>query len=106
MESIVRDLIAHEAGVDIIAVLAIAGAIALGEVFAAAVIAVMLATGEALEAYAEGQAQRELSARWVAGPARASGATWTATSRSPIAVVVGATASWSAPARWCRWTAS
>lgn len=60
--SIVRDLIARQAGVDIIAVLAIAGALALGELFAAAVIAVMLATGEALEDYAEGRAHRELTA--------------------------------------------
>ena len=60
--SIVRDLLDHEAGVDIIALLAIAGAVVLGESFAAAVIAVMLATGEALENYAEGQANRELTA--------------------------------------------
>lgn len=60
--SILRDLLAREAGVDIIAVLAIAGALALGELFAASVIAVMLATGEALEAYAEGRAHRELTA--------------------------------------------
>jgi heavy metal translocating P-type ATPase len=60
--SIVRDLIAREAGVDIIAVLAIGGALALGELFAAAVIGVMLATGEALETYAEGRAHRELTA--------------------------------------------
>ncbi len=60
--SIVRDLLAGEAGVDVIAVLAIGGALALGELFAAAVIAVMLATGEALEDYAEGRAHRELTA--------------------------------------------
>jgi len=60
--SILRDLLARKAGVDVIAVLAIAGAIALGEWFAASVIAVMLATGEALEAYADGRATRELTA--------------------------------------------
>jgi len=60
--SIVRDLLAGEAGVDVIAVLAIGGALALGELFAASVIAVMLATGEALETYAEGRAHRELTA--------------------------------------------
>ncbi len=60
--SILRDLVARKAGVDVIALLAIVGALALGETFAAAVIAVMLATGEALETYAEGQARRELSA--------------------------------------------
>ncbi|MEO6207358.1 MAG: heavy metal translocating P-type ATPase, partial [Candidatus Limnocylindrales bacterium] len=60
--SIVRDLLAREAGVDIIAILAIGGALALGEGFAAAIIAVMLATGEALETYAQGRARRELIA--------------------------------------------
>ncbi len=60
--SIVRDLIAGKAGVDIVALLAIGGAVLLGEDLAASVIAVMLATGEALEAYAEGRARRELSA--------------------------------------------
>jgi heavy metal translocating P-type ATPase len=60
--SIVRDLLSGKAGVDVIAVLAIGGALALGELFAASVIAVMLATGEALEAYAEGRANRELTA--------------------------------------------
>ena len=60
--SIIADLLAHEAGVDIIAVLAIGGALALGESLAAAVIAVMLATGDWLERYAAGRAHRELSA--------------------------------------------
>ena len=60
--SIIRDLLRREAGVDVIAVLAIAGALLLGESLAAAVIAVMLATGEALERFADGRAHRELSA--------------------------------------------
>ncbi len=60
--SIIRDLLRREAGVDVIAVLAIGGALLLGESLAAAVIAVMLATGDALERYAEGRAHRELSA--------------------------------------------
>ena len=60
--SIIRDLLRREAGVDVIAVLAIAGALVLGESLAAAVIAVMLATGEALERFADGRAHRELSA--------------------------------------------
>ncbi len=59
---IVRDLLDHEAGVDVIALLAIAGALAVGESLAAAIIAVMLATGEALEDYAQGRARRELTA--------------------------------------------
>jgi heavy metal translocating P-type ATPase len=60
--SIVRDLLRHEAGVDIIAVLAISGAVLFGESLAAAVIGVMLATGDWLERFAAGRARRELSA--------------------------------------------
>ena len=60
--AIVRDLARGELGVDLIAILAIVGALLLGEPFAAAVIAVMLATGEALERYAQGRAHRELTA--------------------------------------------
>ena len=60
--SIIRDLLRGEAGVDLIAVLAILGALLLGEALAAAVIGVMLATGEWLERYAAGRANRELSA--------------------------------------------
>ena len=60
--SIIRDLLHGQAGVDLIAVLAIAGALLLGEALAAAVIGVMLATGEWLERYAAGRANRELSA--------------------------------------------
>ncbi len=60
--SIVRHLLHGELGVDLIAILAIVGALLLGEPFAAAVIGVMLATGEALERYAQGRAHRELTA--------------------------------------------
>ena len=60
--SILRDLLHGEAGVDLIAVLAIVGALLLGEALAAAVIGVMLATGEWLDRYAAGRATRELSA--------------------------------------------
>ena len=60
--SIIRDLIHGEAGVDVIAVLAIGGALLFNEALTAAVIGVMLATGDALERYAAGRAHRELSA--------------------------------------------
>ncbi len=60
--SIVIDLFHREAGVDIIAVLAILGALLFGEYLAGAVIALMLTTGTALEAYAAGRATRELAA--------------------------------------------
>ncbi len=49
-------------GVDIIALLALAGAIAVGELLAGAVISVMLASGRALEGWAAGRAQRDLTA--------------------------------------------
>ncbi|CAN5701447.1 heavy metal translocating P-type ATPase [soil metagenome] len=65
---ILRDLLRRRAGVDVIALLAIGGALALGELFAAAIIGVMLATGEALEAYAEGRARRELDALLARAP--------------------------------------
>ncbi len=48
-------------GVDLLAVLALAGAIAVGELLAAAVISVMLASGRALEGWAAGRAARDLS---------------------------------------------
>ncbi|MCC6338565.1 MAG: heavy metal translocating P-type ATPase [Acidimicrobiia bacterium] len=52
----------RHAGVDLVAVLALAGTLAVGEYFAGAVIAVMLATGRVLEAAAVGRADRELRA--------------------------------------------
>ena len=50
------------AGVDVIALLAVAGAIAVGELLASAVISVMLASGRALEGWAAGRARRDLRA--------------------------------------------
>ena len=55
-------LIRREPGVDLIALLAMVGALALGEYLAGAVIALMLSSGVALEAFADGRAHRELSA--------------------------------------------
>ena len=52
----------REVGLDVIALLAIGGSIALGEYLAAAIIGVMLATGEALDAYAAARAEHELTA--------------------------------------------
>ncbi|HET7762673.1 MAG TPA: heavy metal translocating P-type ATPase, partial [Phycicoccus sp.] len=51
----------REPTVDVIAVLALAGALVVGEPFAGAVITVMLASGRLLEARAEARAHRELS---------------------------------------------
>lgn len=51
----------REASVDVIAVLALAGALAVREPFAGAVIAVMLGTGRLLEARADARARRDLN---------------------------------------------
>src|SRR5215472_10699183 len=55
-------------GVDVIAVLALAGAIAVGELLAAAVIAVMLVSGRVLEAWAARRAHRDLEALLARAP--------------------------------------
>ena len=50
----------RQVGVDVIALLALVGALMVGEYLAGAVIAVMLASGRSLEAWAAGRARREL----------------------------------------------
>jgi heavy metal translocating P-type ATPase len=57
-----RALRGGAAGVDIIALLAILGALALDESFTAALVALMVAGGTALEEYAQGRARGEISA--------------------------------------------
>src|SRR5437763_1632622 len=59
---VLRALRHGRVGVDVIALVAMAGALALGEAFAGAVIALMLSGGNALEAAASGRARRELTA--------------------------------------------
>jgi heavy metal translocating P-type ATPase len=59
---VARDLWRGEPGVDLIALLAIGGSLALGEALAGAVVALMLAGGQALESFAASRARRELSA--------------------------------------------
>ncbi|MBB5461048.1 heavy metal translocating P-type ATPase [Paraburkholderia sp. Cpub6] len=60
--SIVKSLRRHEAGVDLLALLSIGFALGLSEFLTAAVIALMLASGRALEYYAEERARREMTA--------------------------------------------
>ncbi|MGC5379760.1 heavy metal translocating P-type ATPase [Micromonospora sp. DT68] len=60
--SMLRALWHRHFGVDVIAVLALAGALGVGEYLAGAVIAVMVATGRSLEAYAQRRATRDLRA--------------------------------------------
>jgi heavy metal translocating P-type ATPase len=52
----------RQPGVDIIALLAVVASLMLGELLTAAVIGVMLATGQFLEGYAAGRAERDLTA--------------------------------------------
>jgi len=59
---VLSGIVHKQAGVDLIAVLAMVGALLLGEYLAGAVIAFMLATGRALEDFANVRAHRELSA--------------------------------------------
>lgn len=59
---ILRAIRRREAGLDIIAVLAMAGTLALGEHLTSVVIALMVASGQMLEAYAAARAQREMAA--------------------------------------------
>ncbi len=60
--SVVRSLWGATLGVDVIALLAMGGALILHEYLAGAVIALMLAGGRALEDFAQSRAKRELSA--------------------------------------------
>jgi heavy metal translocating P-type ATPase len=57
---VARTLLRRDLGVDLIALIAMASALALGELLAGAVVTVMLAGGNALEAFAAGRARREL----------------------------------------------
>ena len=59
--SVVQSLIHRRPGVDLIALLAIAGALMLGEYLAGAVVALMLSGGRALEAFAGARARHELT---------------------------------------------
>jgi heavy metal translocating P-type ATPase len=60
--SVGRSLVRGDVGVDAIALVAMAGALALGEYLAGAVVALMLSGGNALEAAAGRRARRELTA--------------------------------------------
>ena len=59
--SVAHDLWHHETGVDLIALLAMAGSLILGQFLAGAVIGLMLSGGQALERFASARARRELS---------------------------------------------
>lgn len=83
--SLVSAVRRRQPSVDVIAWLALVGAVWVGEALAGAVIAVMLATGVLLEARASARARRELSAL----AARAPRTTRRVTPSGPVAVPVG-----------------
>lgn len=88
--SVARSLRHGDIGVDIIALLAMAGALALGEYLAGAVIGLMLAGGSALEAFGSGRARRELTALVERAPRTAHRRTHGDWEEIPVeAVVVG-----------------
>jgi heavy metal translocating P-type ATPase len=66
--SVARDLLHSETGVDLIALLAMAGSLILGQFLAGAVVGLMLSGGQALERYASFRARRELSALLARSP--------------------------------------
>ena len=67
-KDVIGGLIRREPGVDLIALIAMVSALLLGEYLAGAVIALMLASGEALEAYADRRAHKELSSLLARAP--------------------------------------
>ncbi|HYW23657.1 MAG TPA: HAD-IC family P-type ATPase [Terriglobales bacterium] len=66
--AVVHDLMRREPGVDLIALLAMSAALAIGQPLAGAVVALMLSGGLTLEAYADARARRELSALLARAP--------------------------------------
>ncbi len=66
--SVLLDLLHRELGVDVIALLAMGGALAFGQPLAGAVVALMLSGGLSLESYAQGRASRELRALLARAP--------------------------------------
>lgn len=74
---VIRSLLGGQLGVDIIALAAIVTAVAMGEPLTATVVALMVAGGEALEAWAEGRATRALTALLARAPRHAARVTAT-----------------------------
>ena len=103
---VVASLRAGRPGVDVLAVLALAGTLLVGEYIAGALVTVMLGTGRVLEQRAAGRAERELRALLARTP-RWCIVTITVSSRhrrwSPSHPAI---CSSSAPAKWSRSTAA
>jgi cation transport ATPase len=84
-------------GVDIIALLALVGALAVGEYLVAALIAVMVASGQALEGWAAGRAHPDLKALLERAPRSARRYDGETLHTVPVATVDPATPWWSGP---------
>jgi cation transport ATPase len=84
----IRDLIHGHAGVDLLAVTAIAATLAVQEYAAAMVIVLMLTGGRSLEQYANNRAQRELTALLAGAPRVAPHVEWIA-HVAPRAIALG-----------------
>ena len=101
--AVVRGLIARTAGVDVLAFLAVLGALLTHEYLAAALITVMLGTGTVLDQWAEASARRELKLLLARSPRNAhrwcpQGSSWWTSTRWP-----SGTPSSSAAVRSCPW---
>ena len=92
-------------GVDVIALLALAGAVAVRELLAAAVISVMLASGRALEAWAALRARQDLSALLDRAPRTARRYRGSSVEVVPLDAVRRATCCSWRRVTWCLWTA-
>jgi cation transport ATPase len=97
--SLTRSLRRGQLSIDVIALIAMVGALALDEYLAAAVIAVMLAGGNALEAAATGRAKRELTALVARAPRTARRRRGDRSRRSPSMLWSSVTSSSFAAAR-------
>jgi heavy metal translocating P-type ATPase len=87
LAAMVRDLIRGEVGVDLIAVLSMAGALVLDQMLAGVVIALMVAGGGALEDFAQQRARRELHRLLARAPASANRYADGAIAQVPLAEV-------------------
>jgi heavy metal translocating P-type ATPase len=89
---VVRSLAGGKLGVDIIALAAILAAVTMGEPLTGAVVALMVAGGEALEGWAEGRATRALTALLARAPRQAARVTATGIEEIGVeAIAVGDT---------------
>jgi cation transport ATPase len=102
--SVLRSLLRRDVGVDAIALVSMAGALALGEYLAGAVVALMLAGGNALEESANGPARRELTALVQRAPRSALLRRGGELVEVPVEQVAPGTSSSCGPAKSCRST--